>query len=125
MPASGLYYAAEKTDSSVTVSNSTDTVFIYPTPIITIKDFRQVKVVKGDFGSYAVEITLNESGAEKFAVATEKWIYKRLAMMINGKLTMAPTVQSKITGGKLWISYNMTKAQAVEIRKQIEMEMKK
>ena len=123
--ASGIYYVGQKTDSSLTLSNSTDTVFINPTPIITLKDFKLVRVIKGDFGTYAIEIVLNESSAQKFEIATEKWIGKRLAMVVDGKLTMAPTVQSKITGGRLSISSSMTKAEAKEMKRLLEMEMKK
>ncbi|MEW6469550.1 MAG: hypothetical protein AB1458_11525 [Bacteroidota bacterium] len=121
---SGIYYDAEKNDSTIQLINASDTVNIYPTPALNASDFKKVKVVKTGYAGYAVEITFTDAGREKLASATEKWLTKRMAMVFGNRLILAPTVMAKIPGGKMWISHSMTKQEAKKLKAIIEAEMK-
>lgn len=60
---------------------------------------------QGNVGNeYIVELTLNESGAKKFAEATQKNIGKRISIVYNGEVVSSPVVNEPITGGKAQIS---------------------
>jgi len=62
-----------------------------------------------------INLQLNKEGAEKFAKATQDNLKKRLAMLIDGKVVFAPTVQSAITGGQGMITFGTgTKPEEVE-----------
>ncbi len=52
-----------------------------------------------------VEVTFTSEGTDKFAQATAKAIGKQMAIISNGKLICAPTVQSEITDGECQIFY--------------------
>jgi hypothetical protein len=53
---------------------------------------------------YYVAITLTESGAKRFADATEQWVKRRIAIVLDGTVNSAPVVQSKIAGGHVSIT---------------------
>lgn len=54
--------------------------------------------------SYIVVLELNSSGASKFATATEKYLNRGIAIVYDGKVISAPTVQAVITNGVATIS---------------------
>jgi preprotein translocase subunit SecD len=63
-------------------------------------------------GGWMVMFTLNEEGARKFAEATSRLVGKQLAIVVDGVVRSAPTVQSPITGGKGEITGSFTETQA-------------
>jgi preprotein translocase subunit SecD len=122
-PPTGWYYAAEKTDTSLFAIGPKDTAFIYPTAVITVKDFKKLKVAHNKYGNL-LEVTLTPAGREKFAIATKNWVGRKLAFVFDGILEMAPIVQTEITGGKLSITGNFTSAELNALKKKLEKEMK-
>ena len=59
-----------------------------------------------------VEVTFNEEGTKKFSDITAENVKKRIAIVVDGKVQTAPIVQTRIPGGKVHITGNLTKAEA-------------
>ena len=53
---------------------------------------------------YVVDLTMTTEGTKKFADATEANLGRRIAIVYDGEVISAPTVQSVITGGKAEIT---------------------
>ncbi|HHW49537.1 MAG TPA: protein translocase subunit SecD [Clostridiaceae bacterium] len=73
-----------------------------------------------DSGSIVVTLKLNEEGAQKFAEATERLIYKPIAIFMDDELIVAPTVQNKITNGEAIITGQRDAKEAGELAATIE-----
>jgi preprotein translocase subunit SecD len=59
-------------------------------------------------GKPSVSLQFTKEGGEKFAQITEKNIGKPLAIILDGELVSAPTVQEKIVGGQAQITGSFT-----------------
>jgi hypothetical protein len=55
-------------------------------------------------GQWVVALTLDATGAERFASATRRWIKRRLAIVADGRILSAPVIMSEIPGGQLTLS---------------------
>ena len=55
---------------------------------------------KNKQGYPEIKVSFTDTGRKQFAEITRQHIHQRLAMVIDGKLWMAPVVQTEITGGK-------------------------
>lgn len=62
-----------------------------------------------------VSLELNPSGRTKFADATSKHIGEQIAIIYDGKVVSAPTVQQALTDGKAQISGNFTSESAAAL----------
>ena len=62
-----------------------------------------------------IELTLTQAGTEKFAQITKENIGKRIGVLINGKLVMAPTIRAPILEGKAIIDGNFSEEEADKI----------
>ena len=60
-----------------------------------------------------IDIQLTDDGAKRLAAVTRENIGKRLAIIIDGKLCLAPRIASEISGGQVVISGVFTKQQAL------------
>jgi len=79
-------------------------------------------VVPGQSPSeYFVSIEFNASGAGKMRAATGNHIGKLVAILLDGRVVMAPVLRSPIEGSAR-ISGNFTRAQAERIVKGIEVQ---
>lgn len=58
----------------------------------------------GEGESFAIAVTLTDAAADGFAVLTRSNIGRQIAVVIDGKVVMAPFVQSEITGGNILIT---------------------
>ncbi|HEY8088700.1 MAG TPA: hypothetical protein VIF09_12665 [Polyangiaceae bacterium] len=74
--------------------------------IVTTADVLDAHAMVGDelLGNASVTVTLSEPGAARFADATGAWVGQRLAIVVNGRVSSAPVVRSRIGGGKVSIS---------------------
>jgi preprotein translocase subunit SecD len=61
---------------------------------------------------WIVNFTLTKAGAKKFADATTRLVGKQLAIVLDGVVQSAPTVQSAITGGTGEITGNFSESEA-------------
>jgi hypothetical protein len=58
---------------------------------------------EGRPNSAAVALFFDPSGAEIFRKTTAKLVNRRIAVALNGRVSMLPVVMSEIPGGKTWI----------------------
>jgi preprotein translocase subunit SecD len=60
----------------------------------------------------SIEISLTDSGRKQFAEITRQHLHQRLAIVLDGKLWMAPVVQSPITEGKASVTGSFSEDEA-------------
>ena len=60
-------------------------------------------VNQNGMNEYVVALTFTPEGTEKFAEATSKMVGQQVAIIYDGELVSAPTVQEAITGGECTI----------------------
>jgi preprotein translocase subunit SecD len=66
------------------------------TPVITGRDLRNARPQQGEFGKWETAFTLNQDAARRFGRFTETHIGKRLAIVLDGNVRSAPTIQNRI-----------------------------
>jgi preprotein translocase subunit SecD len=74
---------------------------------------------KSPQGYAEIGITLTDAGRKQFAEITREHLHQRLAMVIDGKLWMAPVVQEPITAGKATITGGFSDEEAKDLIAQI------
>lgn len=72
--------------------------------VLTTSDLTSARSVDGPEGGAAVAIELAAEGAKRFEEATREWGYRRLAIVLDDKVTAVPTVVEPIVGGKLQLA---------------------
>ena len=65
---------------------------------ITGRDLRNARPTLDEFNQPAVSFTLSSDGATRFGQLTEQNINRQLAIILDGRIQSAPTIQSRITG---------------------------
>lgn len=70
---------------------------------------------------YVVELTLTDEGTTKFAVATGANVGKQIAIVYDGEIISAPTVQQQITGGTAQITGDFTYEEADQLASTIRI----
>lgn len=75
-------------------------------------------------GNFQVAITLTDEAAKKMAEVTRKNIRRRLALLIDGRVIIAPTINSEIPGGQVVISGSFTEAEVKDLAKRINPTVK-
>jgi preprotein translocase subunit SecD len=103
----------------------TNTLNVEKAVLMDQKELKSARVSKNSFGSPIIDITFTKQGAEQFANVTEQNLHKRLAIVLDGHLTSAPTIQSRIPGGKAEISGSFNKEEAVDLANKINAAAKK
>ena len=97
------------------VSGSDRTIYLYDQAIVTNSDIESARVVRGAQPSqYYVEIKFDAAGAEKMLRASRHHLGRPLAMLVDGRVSGAPTLQSEISSSAL-ITGNFTRAEAERI----------
>ena len=76
---------------------------------------KNAMVVRGNLGEPQIDFTLNDDGAKKFAQVTRENIGHKLAVILDGELETAPTIQGAIEGGNGQITGSYTEKEAFEI----------
>ncbi|MBN2837029.1 MAG: protein translocase subunit SecD, partial [Candidatus Delongbacteria bacterium] len=66
-------------------------------------------------GGWEVNFELNRDGARKFAAVTGRNVNRRLAIILDGQLYMAPNIKDKISGGRGQITGNFGAAEARDL----------
>lgn len=75
-------------------------------PAITPEDIKEVKKTYRDFGDESAEIILilTEEGSQKFFLLTKANIARPIAIVIENRIVLMPTVSAAIKGGRVSIS---------------------
>ncbi|MBI5638034.1 MAG: protein translocase subunit SecD [Nitrospinae bacterium] len=67
------------------------------------------------FNEPYVSINFDSEGARRFGDLTEKFVKRRMAIILDGKVHSAPVIREKITGGKAQITGGFTAEQAHDL----------
>lgn len=90
-----------------TSANNRSVAQIRPTdleaPALTNRDLDRVQAGQGESGRPALTLRLNREGAAKFARLTAANVGRRLAIVVDGRILIAPTIRGPITGGAVSI----------------------
>jgi|SRR5208282_1350144 len=70
-------------------------------------------------GDVMISIKFTDAGTKRFAEVTRKNIRRRLAIIVDGRLYMAPHINSEIPGGEVQISGAFTKEEAENLAAKI------
>ena len=82
----------------VSVPTPSGTIYLHQEVIATNIDIRSARVVPANSPStFNVEITFSPSGAENMSRATREHVGRPLAILLDGKVVMAPTLRSTIS----------------------------
>jgi hypothetical protein len=97
------------------VSDSGKTVYLYNEVIVDNGDIATARIGQGsDPSQYSVELKFTEVGAEKMRKATGNHIGKPMAILLDGRVVMAPVVRSAI-GDSAVVTGHFTKTKAERI----------
>jgi SecD/SecF fusion protein len=72
-------------------------------------------VARGNLGEPMIEFNLTDEGAKKFAEVTRDNVGRRMAIVLDGKLYSAPTIQSPIETGSGQITGHFTPDEAQQL----------
>ncbi|MBI3878883.1 MAG: hypothetical protein HY301_02315 [Verrucomicrobia bacterium] len=72
-----------------------------------------------------VEIVLTENGQKLFADLTRQSVGRRLAIVVDGKLLVAPRIEMEIAGGRVRITGRFSLREAIELATKINDAVKK
>ncbi|QFU93407.1 hypothetical protein [Amycolatopsis sp. YIM 10] len=83
-------------------------------PVVLVLDhFTKVEAVfRPEGGGFVVGVSLPADLGEKFGKLTEENVGKQVAMVANGQVLSAPTINSPIPGGDIEITGNFTRDEA-------------
>jgi beta-lactamase regulating signal transducer with metallopeptidase domain len=102
------YVASKRADGQPQL----ETLYVQKTVLLDQSAVQSAKVVRDNSGAPQIEIQLTKNGAQRFAGITRQNLNHRLAMVIGGRIYMAPIVRSEISGGTALISGVFTEPEA-------------
>ncbi len=110
--------------SGVQVLKVTSSVHIFVETKLQLDDseISKVELLQDQMSNYLVQIQLNESGTEKLSELTANNVGRRLAVIVDGKLVIAPTIAGRITNGKVIIFYSESEKVANHFYRQLAVE---
>lgn len=85
-------------------------------PELSGKYLTDAQVAFDQFNRPYVTLSLNKEGAKIFEEVTGKNIDRQLAIVLDGQVTSAPEIQSKIAGGRASITGNFSLDEAKDLR---------
>ncbi len=83
--------------TEATVPGTNKKIYMHKTADVTTADISEARPGQDSDGKPVVEIFLTKEGAKRLGELTEKQISKPLAILIDGKLVMAPVVRDRIS----------------------------
>jgi preprotein translocase subunit SecD len=114
--------------SSVTHRNGetvTQVWYVQKEVLLDESMLKSAKAGRDGMGHDIINLTFNDSGAKKLAVVTRENLHKTLALLIDGKVCTAPTIQSEISGGTAVITGDFSKAEVADMVKKLNEAVKK
>jgi len=98
----------------MTIPGTVQAFYVHNEVLISNADIAWA-VVSSWEGRPVVELTLTESGKEKFAQVTKENVGKRMGILVNGELLLVPVIQAPILNGKAVIDGKFTEEEAERI----------
>jgi preprotein translocase subunit SecD len=84
--------------------------------LLTGASLRDARVSFGEFGEPEVAFELNQEGAKKFEQITSQHIGERLAIILDGRVQSAPTIQTRISDrGRITGRFSLEEAKDLAI----------
>ncbi|WP_295127467.1 hypothetical protein [uncultured Chitinophaga sp.] len=121
---SGIYRIVPKGTNAYKDQSTNETYYLSAAGAVTVKDMKSIATGIASNGYAELTIQLNEAGKLLFSKLTQKNVGKKLAVLVNGKVVMAPQVMSPITGGSLSVSGSFSFAEVDAMKKGLDKEMK-
>jgi RNA polymerase sigma factor (sigma-70 family) len=104
----------------MTNNASGETLHVQKTPLMDYTAISSATVTTDpSSGEPQINIELSDIGKELFAAVTKENINKRLAIVLDGHLYLAPVIRSEITEGKVQITGHFTEGEASELAAKI------
>lgn len=119
----GLYYIVDHpTGFHRQVENAVDAYDLLPTPIVTVERFASIVLERSDVRDGEVlSVQLDAQGTLAFSRATGAWLERKIGIVVDNRLLMAPVVRSRIPGGMFMITGSgLTHADLVEMKAKLE-----
>lgn len=96
------------------IPDSDRLIYLHPEIVVSNEDIAQSWVVDVGSGRFGVAVELLPSGAERMRQATDAHVGRPMAVLVDGRVVMAPVVRSSISGSAV-ISGHFTRAEAERI----------
>jgi RNA polymerase sigma factor (sigma-70 family) len=97
-----------------------ETLQVQKTPLMDYTAIRSATVERdASSGDPEINVELSDVGKELFAAVTKENINKRLAIVLDGHLYLAPVIRSEISDGKVQITGHFTEEEARELAAKI------
>ena len=97
-----------------------ETLHVQKTPLMDYTAIRSATVERdASSGDPEINVELSDVGKELFAAVTKENINKRLAIVLDGHLYLAPVIRSEISDGKVQITGHFTEEEARELAAKI------
>jgi preprotein translocase subunit SecD len=90
-------------------------VWLYAKVLMTGKDIDKANVAYGDNNAPYVSLTFNRRGAADFARVTRTHEKKRMAVVLDGRVYSAPTIEEAITQGRAQITGSFSNEEARDL----------
>jgi SecD/SecF fusion protein len=104
----------------------TEVLSIQKTALLDQTDLKSATVsTNTPTGAPVIEIAFTDKGAKRFAKVTRQNIGKRLAIIIDGQVYWAPTLQTEITAGRGQISGSFSEQEARDLAAKISKTLQK
>ena len=99
-----LIAANEANGFKVTTWDGKTTMFVEKRAPLTDKDVETVKLSKMPDGSPAINLVFDQTASLALEDITSKNIGRRLAILVAGKIVIAPTIKERIEGGHMTLA---------------------
>lgn len=90
-------------------------LFVKKIPELTGDSVKEAFASLNNYGGYEIILTMTEKGTERFARITHDNKGKQLAIVLDGKLYSAPTINVPIPNGRASITGDFTQRDALEL----------
>jgi len=127
----GLYEvsAVEKQGYKAMQINETtqapEMLYVSEKPVFGMEDFESFQKIATPYGFSLIEGRFKKEAADRFTVWTESLARKRMGIVLDGRLVMAPTMAGKIDSGRIQMGLGMKPEQIDAILQKIPAEMVK
>ncbi len=95
-------------DSMLVTGDETGYIVLKRSVVVGGESLEDARQTYDETGAPAVSFSFKSMGAKKFANATRENVGRRLAIVLDGKVISAPSINTPITGGKGVITGNFT-----------------
>ena len=96
------------------IGNSGRLIYLHPEIVVSNDDIAESSIVDDGVGQVAIAVKFEPAGAERMRQATQTHIGKPMAVLIDGRVVMAPTLRGAISDSAM-ITGVYTRAEAQRV----------